>query len=58
MLRAIPLGIGREDIPRVEIGANYNYFHANALRTVRMLCAEWWQRERYRESQACVERRG
>ena len=28
--QAIPLGIGREDIPRVEIGANYNYFHANA----------------------------
>jgi outer membrane immunogenic protein len=28
--QAVPLGIGREDIPRVEIGANYNYFHANA----------------------------
>jgi outer membrane immunogenic protein len=28
--QAVPLGIGREDISRVEIGANYNYFHANA----------------------------
>jgi outer membrane immunogenic protein len=28
--QAVPLGIGREDVPRVEIGANYNYFHANA----------------------------
>ncbi|HMH11484.1 MAG TPA: outer membrane beta-barrel protein [Edaphobacter sp.] len=28
--QAVPLGIGREDITRVEIGANYNYFHANA----------------------------
>ena len=28
--QAVPSGIGREDISRVEIGANYNYFHANA----------------------------
>jgi hypothetical protein len=28
--QAIPLGRGGDDIPRVEIGANYNYFHANA----------------------------
>jgi outer membrane immunogenic protein len=28
--QAVPSGVGREDIPRVEIGANYNYFHANA----------------------------
>ncbi len=28
--QAVPLGMGGDDIPRVEIGANYNYFHANA----------------------------
>jgi outer membrane immunogenic protein len=27
--QAVSLGMG-EDIPRVEVGANYNYFHANA----------------------------
>ena len=28
--QALPSGSGLDDIPRVEIGANYNYFHANA----------------------------
>jgi outer membrane immunogenic protein len=28
--QAVPLGMGGDDIPRVEVGANYNYFHANA----------------------------
>jgi outer membrane immunogenic protein len=28
--QAVPSGSGLDDIPRVEIGANYNYFHANA----------------------------
>ena len=28
--QAVPLGRGGDDIPRVEVGANYNYFHANA----------------------------
>ena len=28
--QALPSGSGREDLSRVEIGANYNYFHANA----------------------------
>jgi outer membrane immunogenic protein len=28
--QAIPLGAGGEGISRVEVGANYNYFHANA----------------------------
>ena len=28
--QATPMGMGRDDIPRLEIGLNYNYFHANA----------------------------
>jgi outer membrane immunogenic protein len=28
--QAVPQGMWGDDIPRVEIGANYNYFHANA----------------------------
>ncbi len=28
--QAIPIGLAQGDIPRLEIGANYNYFHANA----------------------------
>ena len=28
--QAVPSGMGGNDIPRVEVGANYNYFHANA----------------------------
>jgi outer membrane immunogenic protein len=28
--QAVPSATGRGDVPRVEIGANYNYFHANA----------------------------
>jgi outer membrane immunogenic protein len=28
--QAVPSGSGLDDIPRVEIGTNYNYFHANA----------------------------
>jgi outer membrane immunogenic protein len=28
--QAVPSGRGLDDIPRVEIGASYNYFHANA----------------------------
>jgi outer membrane immunogenic protein len=28
--QAISTGGGQDDLPRIEIGANYNYFHANA----------------------------
>jgi outer membrane immunogenic protein len=28
--QAVSLGMGQEDIHRIEVGANYNYFHANA----------------------------